>query len=167
MNEATKEGYRFSTLMEIRFRDVDAMGHVNNAVYFTYLEQTRVDYVRAAGLVSKDATFPGGIGFILAEAHCQFKSPAYFGERLRIWARVPGFRRSSFPMEYAIHSEEDGRLVVLAETVQVMFNYREKKVIPIPRELMETLGKIEDRDFVGELARRKGRHPPGENVPEG
>ena len=90
MNEATKEGYRFSTLMDVRFRDVDAMGHVNNAVYFTYLEQTRVDYVRAAGFVSKDATFPGGIGFILAEAHCQFKSPAYFGERLRIWAADAG-----------------------------------------------------------------------------
>jgi hypothetical protein len=70
-------------------------------------------------------------------------------------------------MEYAIHSEEDGRLVALAETVQVMFNYREKKVIPIPREFMVTLGKLEDRDFIGELARRKGRRPPGENVPEG
>lgn len=49
--------FRFSTTFEVRWRDLDAMGHVNNAVYFTYLEQTRVHYLRELGFVSS-APYP-------------------------------------------------------------------------------------------------------------
>jgi len=68
----TDELYRFSTALEVRWRDVNALGHVNNAVYFNYLEQVRLHYMRELGFLLPNST---DVGVIIAEAGCRFKSP--------------------------------------------------------------------------------------------
>jgi acyl-CoA thioester hydrolase len=88
-----KELFRFSTTVEVRWRDLDAMNHVNNAVYFTYMEQARVHYLRDLDLVPD---VPTEIGIILAEARCQFKSPLRLRECVTIHVRVSDIGRSSF-----------------------------------------------------------------------
>ena len=120
--------FRFSTVLEVRWRDLDPMGHVNNAVYFSYLEQARVHYLRELGTIPSD---PAGIGFILAEASCQFKSPLELGERVTIHTRVSEMRNSSFVFEYRL-AGGDGRLVATARTVQVCYDYQAQHPIPIP-----------------------------------
>ena len=125
-----RDPFRFSTTLEVRWRDLDPMGHVNNAVYFTYLEQARVHYLRELGTISSD---PAGIGFILAEAGCQFTSPLKLGERVTVHVRVSQVRNSSFVFEYRLDGE-DGRLVALARTVQVCFDYQEQHPVPVPDE---------------------------------
>ena len=120
--------FRFSTVLEVRWRDLDPMGHVNNAVYFSYLEQARVHYLRELGAIPTD---PAEIGFILAEASCQFKSPLELGERVTIHTRVSEMRNSSFVFEYRL-AGEDGRLVATARTVQVCYDYQVQRPIPIP-----------------------------------
>ena len=122
--------FRFSTTLEVRWRDLDALGHVNNAVYFTYLEQARVHYLRELNVAPSD---PAGIGFILAEANCQFKSPLELGERVTIHTRVSQLRNSSFVFEYQVRGG-DRRLTATARTVQVCYNYRDHHPIPIPDE---------------------------------
>jgi acyl-CoA thioester hydrolase len=116
--------------MEVRWRDLDALNHVNNAVYFTYLEQARVHYVRQLGIVP-DA--PSDIGFILAEAHCQFKSPLALGERVTVYVRVSEMRNSSFIFEYRMEGE-GRRLAAEARSTQVCYDYDNKCPIPISDE---------------------------------
>jgi acyl-CoA thioester hydrolase len=124
----TDDLYRFSTALEVRWRDVDALGHVNNAVYFNYLEQARLHYMRELGFLPPNST---EVGVIIAEASCQFKSPLRLGERVTIHARVSAFRRSSFIFEYRI-AGADGRLAATARTVQVCYDYEEQRPSPIP-----------------------------------
>lgn len=124
----TDELFRFSTTLEVRWRDLDPLGHVNNAVYFTYLEQARTHYLRELGLVPGD---PSGIGFILAEASCQFKAPLDLSEGVTIHTRVSQLRNSSFVFEYRAEGE-DGRLIATARTVQVCYDYQAQHPIPIP-----------------------------------
>ena len=131
----TDEMFRFSTTLEVRWRDLDPMGHVNNAVYFTYLEQARVHYLHELDVVPRD---PAGIGFILAEASCQFKSPLQLGERVTIHTRVSQLHNSSFVFEYRGEGE-DGRLIATARTVQVCYDYRAQRPIPIPDEWRESI----------------------------
>lgn len=131
----TDQLFRFSTTLEVRWRDLDALGHVNNAVYFTYLEQARVHYLRELGVVSSD---PAGIGFILAEASCRFKSPLELGEQVTIHTRVSQLRNSSFVFEYRAEGE-DGRLVATARSVQVCYDYQAQRPISIPDEWRETI----------------------------
>lgn len=124
----TDDLFRFSTTVEVRWRDLDPMGHVNNAVYFTYLEQARSHYLREVGLLPGA---PSGMGFILAEASCQFKAPLELGERVTIHIRVSQLRNSSFIFEYRAEAE-DGRLVATARTVQVCYDYQARRSFPIP-----------------------------------
>ncbi|RLC63437.1 MAG: acyl-CoA thioesterase [Chloroflexi bacterium] len=127
--------FRFSTVLEVRWRDLDALGHVNNAVYFTYLEQTRVHYLRQLGLAPSD---PASIGIILAETGCQFKSPVGLGERVTVYARVSELRNSSFVFEYRMEVE-DGRLAALARSVQVCYDYQARRSVPIPDDWREAI----------------------------
>lgn len=120
--------FRFSTSLEVRWRDVDALGHVNNAVYLTYLEQGRIHYLCSLGLVS------GGhddIGMILAEITCTYHAPLSLGELVTVWLRVSELRNSSFIFEYRMEGE-DGRLAATARSVQVCYDYRAERSIPIP-----------------------------------
>lgn len=129
----TDDLFRFSTALEVRWRDVDALNHVNNAVYFNYLEQARLHYMRELGLAPAEPT-AGGV--ILAEASCRYKSPLRLGEQVTIRGRVSELRRSSFVFEYRIEGE-DGRLAATARTVQVCYDYGKQRPIPIPDEWLE------------------------------
>jgi acyl-CoA thioester hydrolase len=129
--------------LEVRFRDCDALGHVNNAVYFTYLEQTRFAHWRALwgfGPGERPGSqLPEGMpGVILAHAECDFRRPARYGQQLEIRLRVPHVGRTSFRYEYQIVDEE-GRPVADAKTIQVMYDYQAGRSVTIPDEIRRLL----------------------------
>lgn len=121
--------FRFFTPITIRFRDLDAFGHVNNAVYFTYMEMARVDYFKHLGLLTAD--FPSPF-FIIAEANCQFKVPILMSMALRLRVRVSRLGNSSFDMTYEFVDETTGQVLALGRTVQVTFDYAAQRVVPLP-----------------------------------
>ncbi len=125
----------FETEIRPRFRDIDAMGHVNNAVYFTYMEQTRTEYYLKIANVRR----LGEIGFILASESCDFRSPISFGETvvLRAWPTRIG--DSSFTLRYEMRVKEDGRLAAEGESVQVSYDYAAKKPKPMPPEFRRAI----------------------------
>ncbi len=133
--------FRFSTPVEVRFRDLDALGHVNNAVYFTYMEMARVAYFRQLGLIGEAYPEPF---FIIAEAACQFKAPIDLNTNLRVSARVSRLGNSSFDMDYALIDAATDRLMATGRTVQVMFDYAAGRSVPLPEAWRQTL-----RDFEG------------------
>lgn len=122
------EAFRFATTLDVRWRDLDALNHVNNAVYFSYLEQARVHYMRNLGIMPR---IPSGVGFILAEASCQFHSPLRLGERVTVRARVSELGNSSFVFVYRIEGD-DGRLAASARSVQVCYDYGSEQPVPLP-----------------------------------
>ncbi len=138
---SAREGFRFCRRLQVRFRDCDPMRHVNNAVYFTYLEQGRFGYWREViGVPHSDER-----SFILARAECDYRSAALPGEWLDVWVRTSSIGRSSFTFEYEIVSGEDGRLVATARSVQVMFDYTANRSVPVPDEIVSGLERFEGR----------------------
>ena len=140
----------FSYRFEVRFRDCDAMGHVNNAVYLTYLEQARFAHWRALGggdgeaaalLGNGRASAPDGVpGVILARVEIDYRKPATYGDMLEVKLGIAGFGRTSLTYEYEIVAA-DGTLVAAARTVVVSFDYRAGKPVAIPDSLKEWLGR--------------------------
>jgi len=125
--------------LEVRFRDCDPMGHVNNAVYLTYLEQTRFNHWRSLWGFGAPQTPPEMPGVILARVEADYKRPARYGDTLEIRLLVTHIGRSSFRYEYEM-VDEQGRTVLTAATVQVMYDYAAEKQVPIPdgiRHLLE------------------------------
>ena len=125
----------YETEIKTRFRDVDAMGHVNNAVYFSFMEQARTEYyLKIAGKRRLDE-----FEIILASATCNFRSPVSWGETVlvRVWPGRIG--ESSFMLKYEIRVKEEGRLVADGESVQVAYDYRTEKSRPIPSEFRKAI----------------------------
>lgn len=132
--------FHFSTPIKIRFRDLDAFGHVNNAVFFTYMEVARTDYFTHVGLLKNE--WPP-IFFIIAEATCQFKAPIQMDTPLAIQVRVGGLRNSSFSLEYQFTDQATGQILALGRTAQVMYDYTAKCTVPLPAEWRQTLMAFE------------------------
>ena len=117
--------------IQIRWRDLDALGHVNNAVYLSYFELARLAYIRA--LLGANAEFdrctmlPVDFQFILAEVNIRYRSPATLGDELAaaIWVSQVG--RKSFVFEYRITDEVTGRLMAEGCSTQVWYDYRQGK----------------------------------------
>lgn len=128
----------FQHRLDVRFRDCDPMGHVNNAVYLTYLEQTRFAHWRSVWGAGSPQLPPGMPGVILARVECDYRRPAKYGEVLEVRLRVAAIGRTSFQYEYEI-VDQAGRSVLTAKTVQVMYDYGENRPVPIPVDIRAVL----------------------------
>jgi acyl-CoA thioester hydrolase len=128
----------FQHRLDVRFRDCDPMGHVNNAVYLTYLEQTRFAHWRSVWGRGSPQLPPGMPGVILARVECDYRKPATYGDVLEIRLRVAAIGRTSFRYEYEI-VDQAGASVLTAKTVQVMYDYGAGTPVPIPSEIRTAL----------------------------
>lgn len=124
--------------LEVRFRDCDPMGHVNNAVYFTYLEQTRFAHWQSLWGFGNPELPPDMPGVILAHAECDFRRAVRYGDMLEVRLNVAEIGRTSFKYEYQI-VDEHGRTVATARTVQVMYDYAAERPVPIPDHIRALL----------------------------
>src|SRR5690348_4763622 len=129
----TDHAYRHR--LAVRFRDCDAMGHVNHAVYFTYLEQCRLMFWRE---------LTGGPSphtrVIIARAECDYRAPAHFGDELEIGLRVTAIGRSSFTLTYEVTNVGSGQAIASGRTVMVSYDYAAGRSVPLPpdtRQLLE------------------------------
>jgi acyl-CoA thioester hydrolase len=140
--------------VEVRFADTDAMGHVNNATYLTYFEIARAAYYEAV----TGRPLPLGVhgaeeGMILAEIRVTYRAPAFFGETLAVETRVTRLGRSSFTMEHRLTAPAGrhgaARLVAVAESVLVTYDYAAERAIPIPDDLRAEVAAFEGASIVG------------------
>ena len=137
---------KFSHRIEVRFRDCDAMGHVNNAVYFTYFEQARIVLADTLGL--RRSLEQAGLGLILAHASCDYRAQVVFGDTVDIGVAVTAIGRSSFTGEYEIRRVKDDSVVATGKSVQVVFDYTAGKTIVIPDVFREKLESIQTQIVV-------------------
>ena len=130
----------FTYRLEVRFRDCDPLGHVNNAVYLTYLEQARFGLWRKLWGMDLDAQPAHMPGVILARAEVDYKIPARFGDALEIRIFLARVGRTSFTYTYEV-VDDAGRIVAAATTVQVMYDYKTASSVPIPENVRAMLGQ--------------------------
>ena len=114
----------------VRFRDLDPMGHVNNAVYFTWIETARIEFMRRVGAFDQPDTRE--MSMILARVELDFRSAAGFGDEVEIGVRVARLGTKSFELEHELRS--DDRVVAEARTVLVAFDYDSNESKEIPDE---------------------------------
>src|ERR1017187_1225456 len=91
--------YRHRYAIEIRFADMDALGHVNNANHFTYLEQARIDYFKT--VIGENINW-ADTGLILARAEIDYKNPIVLGDFVIVYTKVSRIGNKSFDLIYSI-----------------------------------------------------------------
>ena len=135
------EGFRFVREQEVEFRDLDGLGHVNNAVYLSYIETAKVAYMR--DVMGVEAIEELGI---VADVKMSFRSPAFLGETLAIGARVRRVGTKSLDFEFKVRGR-DGRLVAEASSVHVAFDYAAGSAVPVPAEWRRSIETYEARSL--------------------
>lgn len=117
------EGFPFVHRETVRFRDLDGMGHVNNAVFSTYLEQARLAWF------GQDEETPLR-DVILARTEIDFRAQVGEGEIVDIGVRPVRVGTKSFELEYELRA--DGRLVAEAKSILVGYDYARGESVPVP-----------------------------------
>ena len=131
----------FAHRIEVRFRDCDPLGHVNNAAYLTYLEQARLFYWRSLwgfGLEGNERERRSRPGVIMARAEIDYRLPAHYGQTLEVRIELAAIGKTSFTYDYEIVDEEE-RVIASARTVQVMYDYEAARPVPIPDEIRQKM----------------------------
>lgn len=136
--------------VETRFSDTDAMGHVNNASYLTYVEIARLAYYEAVtGRPLPLWTHGAQEGMILAELRITYRNPAFYGETISIETRVDRIGRTSFSMVHRLTAPESrygpARLIAVADSVLVSYDYRAECPIPVPDDWRTAMEAFEGR----------------------
>ena len=119
----------FVHTLTVRFRDLDVLNHVNNAVYLTYLEEARLAFSSEMGI---DWSRFQEQGFVLARCEIDYRHPAVLGDTLHIELSAGEIGRSSFEFHYRIVRAQDARLVAEARTTQVSFDFRRNRPARTP-----------------------------------
>ena len=132
----------FTLNIDVRFRDLDALGHVNNAVYFTYFEEGRKSlFQKLFG-----NTDPYEFRFILAHICCDYLIPAKLNDRLTLHVTVGEIGNKSFKLSYELLDRIDESIIFAkGESVQVCFDYKRNRSIPVSNSLKNKLLEIRQK----------------------
>jgi acyl-CoA thioester hydrolase len=159
--------------LQIRFRDLDPLAHVNNTVYFTYFEEARSHYFdqletwlkewpsreehqEVESIVShpphnpRIQTRPNGshYGLLVKEIACTYELPMIRSDRAEVGVRVVRVGRTSFIMEHEIRDlNEHERIFATGKSVMVWCNYRNGRPHPVPPSLRFAFEQMEGRAF--------------------
>jgi acyl-CoA thioester hydrolase len=140
------DDFRHRTRVEVRFRDIDAFGHVNNAVVSSYVEQARVRFL--VDVLDVDPV--GRMPLILANINIDYLSPIFFDDRVEVGSRVDWLGSSSIAMSHLLKAED--RELARSASVLVAYDYEQARPMPVPDDWRQAFTAHEGRT----LARPQG-----------
>ena len=133
--------FRFFYPVQIRYADLDAQWHVNNARFLTILEQARLSYILQLGLWDGKCFLD--LGVIVADIHIAYKAPIELEEKIEVALRVSHIGNKSITMENEIRGKQDGSLKAQAEVVLVAYDFRNKQTISVPENWRKKITEFE------------------------
>ena len=128
---SNEKKFRHRTPIQVRFKDIDAMGHVNNSNHFTYFELARLKYFEE--VITEEIDW-NRKGIILARMSIDYRAPILLKDQVTVHCRVSKFGNTSFDCEYRIVLNRNGKEIIAAEgsSTQVCFDYIVGKPIAVP-----------------------------------
>lgn len=150
--------FHFYHPIEVRYADIDAQGHVNNAKYLTYMEQARIAYFLHLGMW--DGSSFVDIGTILAQSLVNYLAPIRLLQPVRAGVRVSRLGTKSLTMAYHLEDARTGQALATGESVVVAYDYRQHSSIPVPDAWRKSITEFENRNYsssTGSIPEKKGR----------
>jgi len=135
--------FKHKTDIQIRFKDIDQLGHVNNANHLTYFETSRVKYFN--DIFSKETDWKE-TGLILAQTEISYKKPIFLEDEIICYTKISKIGNKSFDIENIIVRNENEVLTVCAygKSVLVCLNYLTKETIAMPLDWIKSIELFEE-----------------------
>ncbi len=124
---------RYVVPVEVRFNDMDGLGHVNNAIYLTFLEHARMEFFTKEAGSESEKDFP----FIIAHAALDYKHPMKMGAKPQVSMWTSRIGGKSWDFDYEIKDREKGTVYATGKTVQVAYDYYLEKSDVLEGDLKE------------------------------
>jgi len=139
--EKAPDTYRFPVKLQLRldWSEMDLFGHINNVMYFKFIQASRVNYWEHVGLMRD--YYKDKIGPILVSTGCQFSKPLFYPDNIVIEVRVEFIKTTSIGLHHRI-SNGKNELVAEAHDVIVLYNFIKNEKVPIPAELRAAIEKL-------------------------
>jgi acyl-CoA thioester hydrolase len=122
--------YPFSTKIVVRVTDLNYGGHLGNDSLLSLVHEARVAFLANFGFSELDC---GGVSLTMGDAAIIYQGEAYAGDELSIEVGCGEPSKSGFRLFYRLTRSSDERKIALAETGMVCFDYKAKKIIPLPK----------------------------------
>lgn len=137
------QNFKHKVPIQLRFKDVDKMGHVNNANYLSFIELARIKYFEEA--VGTDKKWSQQVGIILAHIEIDYNAPVFLHDSIFVYTRCSRIGTKSFTLDWLIAREKNGKEEIVAQgnAVLVCYDYQNEKTIPIPDEHRKQLEEFE------------------------
>ena len=140
MNGEALREYPVTLVVPVAWGEMDAMRHVNNAVYFRWFESARFAYFERIALPSLSG---GSVSAILASTSCRYKAPVVYPDTIEVGGRVATLEDHAFVMRYAVWSRGLGRIAAEGEGRVVAYDYAAGAKVPLPAALRATIVALE------------------------
>ena len=128
--------FRHSIDLQIRFNDIDILGHLNNTVYFSFFDTGKAYFFES---IMKSRMDWQRVESVIANIDCAYVSPVYFGDSIEVRTRCTGIYDKSFKIQQVIVDKNPGEPKAAAETIMVSFNPDTKQSMEIPALWREAL----------------------------
>ena len=137
LNVEELKQYPIISSQKVAWGDMDAFGHVNNVMYYRYMESARIDYLQRLGVLN------GQVNTVVASSSCKYIKPVFYPDRLSIGSRIVEVRNSAFRMEYALYSHEQNSIVATGEAVMVCVDNKTAQKANMTAQLRQNIIELE------------------------
>ncbi len=131
--------------VEVRWGEMDALGHVNNIIYLQYFETARVAYLERMGMEPPGPAWRER-GLIIASVSCRYKLPVTYPDTLSVGARVRALGEDRLIMEHSAISRKAGKVAALGDAEIVSYDYAAGRRAPLPEEWRRGIVGLEGRE---------------------
>lgn len=138
------QNFKHKVPIQLRFKDIDKMGHVNNANYLTFIELARVKYFE--DVVGTDKKWSQQVGIILARIEIDYKAPVFLHDTVYVYTRCSRIGNKSLTLDWVVVREKESHEEVVAQGIAVLvcYDYIEEKTVPIPEEQRKAIERYEN-----------------------
>ena len=137
------ENFKHIYKLKVRSYEVDILQIVNNAVYFNYFEQARIQYAKDAGLLPDDNIFSDESLYYMVHNEINYLKPSFFDDELNIYTRISYIKHSSFGFEHIVENSKSKKIIAEGGGVSVHVNPVSKKSSLISDEVIEKVKTFE------------------------
>ncbi|MFT7261573.1 MAG: acyl-CoA thioester hydrolase [Glaciecola sp.] len=128
------ETFTFKTVLDVRVTEINYGNHVGNDRMVSLLHEARLRFLRSFGFGEFNIS---GLGIMVTDLMVEFKSESFVGENLQFEVGVNDFNKYGCDFIYRVTCADEGRLVTLAKTGIVFFDYDERKIAKIPKKFID------------------------------
>jgi acyl-CoA thioester hydrolase len=135
--------FKSKITMRVRFSEVDMLGVCNNAVYISYFEEGRLEYMKQAGIVPENGLFTNGKLFFIVRNEINYRSHTRYNDELNIYTRVGWVKNSSFGFEHLVEKVSTGEIIADGSGVVVQVDQRTRKSEILPQSFIDRISEFE------------------------